>query len=470
MGIALCAVSMLAAPTVSAGATTTIPGTLDPSFSTGTGFAGLPAAPTAIEVQTDGKLVLGGFFSGYQGATATGIARLNSDGSRDTTFNGNTDGSVASVVQQPDGMLILGGAFSSYNGQDHRNLVRVAPDGTADPAFNTGAGFTDEVTSVALAPDGDIYVAGFFDDYNGTTTGGLVRLNADGSRDSSFNPGVTNFGGLAPIATMQLQDNGKLIVGDSFTVVDSTTVGNVARLTSTGALDTSFDPGSGANAQLFGSAVQADGKLLLVGAFTEFAGRPYASLVRVSPDGELDTTFSPSGFGFDEQINAVAVEPNQQVVVAGNFIPYLGSPRALTRLNTNGTLDATFNPGGSGFDGGASFVGLQSNCEILAGGFSFTYNETPMSGVVRIFGGPVLTQSPLNNCVVLGKSKYLPKNGARRLMKSACATTRVSELAYVPAGNSVATFGPSHCTARSHRRRKRRPSCRMVPASAARAN
>lgn len=422
MGIALCAATMLAVPTLSSAATTTVPGTLDPSFSTGTGFTGQPSAPTTIGIQSDGKIVLGGFFSGYQGATATGVVRLNTDGSRDATFVGDTDGSVAAVVQQPDGMLILGGAFSKYRGQDHNDLVRVSPDGTVDPTFNTGTGFDDEVSSVVLAPNGDIYVAGFFGGYNGTTTGGLVRLNSDGSRDSSFNPGANNFGALTPIATMQLQSNGKLIVGGAFTSVDSVVVGNVARLTSTGGLDTSFNTGTGANSQLFGSAVQADGKFLLAGAFTQFAGQPYASLVRVSPDGALDTTFSPGGFGFDGQINAIAVEPNQQIVVAGNFPAYLGSPRGLARLNSNGALDTTFNPGGSGFDGGASFVGLQANGEILAGGFSFTYNEAPMSGVVRVFGGPVLTQSPLNNCVVLGKTKYLPKNGSRTLMKSSCTT------------------------------------------------
>ncbi|MGB3673355.1 MAG: delta-60 repeat domain-containing protein, partial [Candidatus Nanopelagicales bacterium] len=91
-------------PTLSQ-ASTGAPGTLDPSFNTGTGFSGNPSAPNTITVQSDGKIVVGGFFSGYQGEAASGLVRLNSDGSRDTTFDvggAGVDGSVEAIVQEPD--------------------------------------------------------------------------------------------------------------------------------------------------------------------------------------------------------------------------------------------------------------------------------------------------------------------------------------------------------------------------------
>ena len=411
-------------PTLSQ-ASTGAPGTLDPSFNTGTGFAGNPSAPNTITVQSDGKIVVGGFFSGYQGEAASGLVRLNSDGSRDTTFDvggAGVDGSVEAIVQQPDGKLLIGGAFTTYQGDPHPDLVRVLPDGTADPSFSLGSGFTDQVSALALAPNGDIYVAGFFEGFDGTSTGGLVRLNSDGSRDTSFSPGPTNFGGLAPVFAMQIQSDGQLVVGGEFATVDSVAVGNIARLNTNGSLDTSFTAGTGANGNVYGIATQPDQKLIVTGEFTQFAGQQYASLVRLGSNGTVDSSFAPSGIALGAQANRAAVQPNGKIVVVGNFESYLGSPNGIAQFNPNGSLDTGFNPGGSGFVGGVNSLALQSNGNIMAGGFVDSYNGQPVNNVARLFGGPVLTQQPAKNCVVLGKTKKLPLRGTKTLMKPQCKT------------------------------------------------
>ncbi|MFA7267424.1 MAG: delta-60 repeat domain-containing protein [Candidatus Nanopelagicales bacterium] len=414
----------LGSPTLSQ-ATTGAPGTLDPSFNTGTGFAGNPSAPSVITMQSDGKIVVGGFFSGYQGEAASGIVRLNSDGSRDTAFDlggAGVDGSVEAIVQQPDGKLLIGGAFTTYQGDPHPDLVRVLPDGTPDPTFSLGSGFTDQVSALALAPNGEIYVSGFFQGFDGTNTGGLVRLNSDGSRDTSFNPGSTNFGGLAPIFAMQIQSDGKLVVGGEFTTVDSMTVGNIARLNTDGSLDTGFAAGAGANGNVYGITNQPDQKLIVTGEFTQFTGQPYASLVRLSSNGAVDSSFAPGGIALGAQVNRAAVQPNGKVVVVGNFESYLGSPNGIAQFNPNGTLDTGFNPGGSGFAGGVNSLALQSNGSIMAGGFVDSYNGEPVNNVARLFGGPVLIQQPTKNCVVLGKTKKLPLRGTKKLMKPQCTS------------------------------------------------
>jgi len=161
---------------------------LDPTF-TGSGTESL-ADVRALVRQPDGRIVVAGYFTTYNTASVpNGLMRINGDGSLDGTFNPGGSGPfvsgyhvVNSLVLQTDGRIVLGGYFTSYNGDevapDH--IIRVNSDGSLDNTFNYGAGrgANGEVFSLALQPDGKVLVAGSFTGYNdgSPAAGSTLRL------------------------------------------------------------------------------------------------------------------------------------------------------------------------------------------------------------------------------------------------------------------------------------------------------
>jgi len=142
-------------------------------------------------------------------------------------------------------------------------------DGTLDSSFNIGTGFNDEVWSIAIQNDDKILCCGSFTSYNGTTRNRIVRLNSDGTLDSSFNIG-TGFNSL--VLSITIQSDGKILCGGPFTSYNGTTRNRIVRLNSDGTLDSSFNIGTGFNAQVFSIAIQSDGKILCGGSFTSYNG------------------------------------------------------------------------------------------------------------------------------------------------------------------------------------------------------
>lgn len=153
-------------------------GTLDPSFDPGTGannsvFALLPLP--------DGKLIIAGAFTSYNGAKAGPVARLNADGSLDAEFDAgpSSGGKVYALGSQADGKILVAGSFTLFNGRAAGRIARLMPNGAFDESFNTGTGANDQVRSLAVQLDGRILVGGNFSDFGGQSVAGLVRLYAD---------------------------------------------------------------------------------------------------------------------------------------------------------------------------------------------------------------------------------------------------------------------------------------------------
>ena len=153
-----------------------------------------------MAVQPDGKILIGGDFTSYNGdaAASDAVMRLNADGTRDTTFNPGGSGvtqSVGAVAVQPDGKIVIGGLFNSYNGDftaPSDMVMRLNADGTRDTTFNAGGSGADgSVYAVAVQPDGKIVIGGFFTIYNNDAAASdyVMRLNANGTRDTTFNAG-----------------------------------------------------------------------------------------------------------------------------------------------------------------------------------------------------------------------------------------------------------------------------------------
>src|SRR5690606_12472907 len=140
---------------------------------------------------------------------------------------------------------------------------RLNTDGSLDTTFNIGTGANNIVRTTAIQVDGKIIIGGEFTSYSGTPINSIVRLNSDGSIDSSFVAGESG-----RIYTIAIQTDGKFIIGGQFNNYDGILLNRIARLNTDGSLDMTFNIGTGANNIVRSTAIQADGKIIIGGNFT----------------------------------------------------------------------------------------------------------------------------------------------------------------------------------------------------------
>src|SRR6185369_1741156 len=138
----------------------------------------------------------------------------------------------------------------------------------------------------------------------------IARLNADGSLDNSFNPAA----GTSGVSSFALQPDGKVLIGVGSYVVNGTNRYGVARLNANGSLDSSFNPGTGADVSVHCIAVQPDGKVIIGGDFTIVNGPNRNRIARLNADGSLDSTFNP-GTAADAVVRSLALQSDANVLV-----------------------------------------------------------------------------------------------------------------------------------------------------------
>jgi uncharacterized delta-60 repeat protein len=262
-------------------------GTIDLTFDTGTTLNGVIFS---ISLQSDGKIIVGGAFTSLNGSTVNRIARLNSDGYVDITFNSGTgfNMSVNTISIQSDGKIIVGGDFNEFNGMPINRIARLNSDGSLDATFNTGTGFNEGVLTSYVQADGKIMLGGWFVNYNGISRSKIARLNQDGSLDASFNPGS---GFYYFVSTICGQSDGKTIVGGDISTFNGVSINKITRLNADGSLDTTFDPGTGFNSNPTTISIQSDGKIIVGGGFTSYDGACRTRIVRLlncSPNNGTD--------------------------------------------------------------------------------------------------------------------------------------------------------------------------------------
>jgi uncharacterized delta-60 repeat protein len=311
----------------------------DVGFNFGDGFNGIVQA---IAVQSNGKILIGGQFSTYNGIGRNNIARLNADGTLDASFNPGTgaNGSVYTLVVQSDGRILIGGEFGSYNGTYYNNVARLNADGSLDPSFNPAPGAAGAVRTLAIQSDGKIVIGGEFTSYNGTARNRIARLNADGSLDLSFNPGT---GANSIIYTLAVQSDGKIMIGGYFTTYNGTARNRIVRLNVDGSLDTGFNPGTGAtgpNVFINALTIQSDGKVVIGGEFTSYNGTARNRIARLNAGGSLDTGFNP-GTGANSSIHTLALQSDGKILLGGDFVSYNSTGRnRVARINNTSSISA----------------------------------------------------------------------------------------------------------------------------------
>ena len=361
-------------------------GSLDTNF--GNGLAGANGIVYSVALQADGKVLIGGNYSTVNRTARGKIARLNSDGSLDTTFGNGLAGAnffVQLVALQADGKVLIGGAFTTVNGTAQRYFARLNSDGSLDTGFFEGLeGPSGGVISAALQPDGKVLIGGRFITVNGTTRGRIARLNSNGSLDTSFGNGLA--GAEFEVYSVALQADGKVLIGGDFTTVNGTLQTRIARLNSDGTLDTGFGNGlAGANSSVYSVAVQSDGKVLIGGSFTNVNSTTRGRIARLNSDGTLDASFGNGLAGANTFVYSVAVQPDGKVLIGGSFGLVNGLARGrIARLNSNGSLDTSFGSGLAGANTTVNSIGVQSDGKVLIGGQFTTVNGTERTRIARL--------------------------------------------------------------------------------------
>jgi uncharacterized delta-60 repeat protein len=350
----------------------------------------------SVSPQPDGKIVFGGTFSQIDGAPRSTLARVNADGSLDTAFvppiiesyNTRTDATITQLnpfyvpavfttVVQNDGKILVGGSFYFVNGvAGYGGLVRLNADGSLDTAFQAPR-FSGNVFAIVPLANGEYLVGGDFSYVGSDQRNCLVLLKASGKVDLAFNAGV--FAGtlssndavstFPTVASLAVQSDGKIIAGGIFTTVNGTSRRGLARFRANGKLDkqfvadANFNPPSASGPattsvdQVLSVALQSDGKILVGGTFSDpKSGDPINSLVRLNTDGTFDTAFNPGGAGteglddfgapLDPTVKSIILESDGKILIAGSFHKYNDvNSIAIARLNVDGTLDPTFSVG-----------------------------------------------------------------------------------------------------------------------------
>jgi uncharacterized delta-60 repeat protein len=355
----------------------------------------LPAMVTSVLLQTDGKLVIGGMFSTVYGVTRNGVARLHPDGTLDTGFDpgptfgnpedpsvlvlaqqadgrvwvgaehaGQTEATQALALLEPDGQpvagfkprllgtggvvtalecepgggLLVGGDFSSFNGQPRNHLARLNPDGALAPDFTPDLSLQLGVRVLLRQPDGKVLVAGRVDAHApGPPLSGIVRLNPDGSRDTTFDVSPDADGACGYVRCLALQPDGKILVGGEFDLPPR----GLARLQPDGTTDRGFVPPAlpawdeeGVHAV----AVLGDGRILIGGDFAGVPNGTHSVLVRLNPDGSMDGAYD-LGVVLHGSVRGIVPAPNGEWLVAGVWAEAGDNYRAgLLRLNARGDL------------------------------------------------------------------------------------------------------------------------------------
>lgn len=306
----------------------------------------------------------------------------------DPPFNAHpgANGTVFATAVQADGKTILAGDFTGYNTNPRNRIARANTDGSNDPTFNPPGGADNFINSILLEPFGRILAGGAFTSINGVQRKGIARLNGDGTLDTSFNPGL---GANGTVSCLALQTDGKVLIGGDFTSVNATNRNYIARLGTNGVLDASFDTSTGPNDQVLAIALQSDGRVLIGGEFTAVGGVPRNHIARLNTDGSLDTTFDP-GVGANDVVYAIAVQDDGRILAGGAFTLVRDTSRpAITRLNTDGSLDLSFDPG-TGANGTIYTIVLENESGILIGGRFNSYNQTRRVGIARLYSGGLL--------------------------------------------------------------------------------
>uniref|UniRef100_UPI0025B945EF Ig-like domain-containing protein n=1 Tax=Bernardetia sp. TaxID=1937974 RepID=UPI0025B945EF len=345
------------------------PAVNDPSFNPldqglgkgdGTGHAGTTWTNRQLIRWTDDRFIIANTTSRYNGSPCEGFVVIDENGVRDSNFIPSISTEFDSVAAtrnikvQQDDKLVIGGIFVNRSGET-TYMVRLNTDGSIDTSFSENVFEAGSyIYSIDIQADGKVLVAGYLKIANGVKH--LVRLNNDGNVDASFVQGYA-VDDVSPnytyLEAVKVLDNGKILVAGTFESFNSFSKRGIVRLNSDGSVDNTFNVGgSGASGHVFCIAIQNDQKIIIGGYFGAYNGTTRGAVARLNEDGSLDMSFDssvgvinsalPLTYG---DIRNIMIQQDGKVIIGGFFHHYNLTPQmSISRLNSNGTLDNSFTP------------------------------------------------------------------------------------------------------------------------------
>jgi uncharacterized delta-60 repeat protein len=334
-----------------------------------------------LVVQPDGNVLVGGYFTTIAGTAQNYLARLNTDGSLDIDFSPDIgwlpNGHVKDIALQPDGKIVIAGVFASVDGHVRGGIARLNADGSLDTSFSISL-VGGVAHALAIQPDNKILVGGAFDTINGITRNKIARFHPDGSLETGFNPVVEGETGTVSVLSLTIQSDNKILVGGRFDSINGVPRNNIARLKPDGRLDTKFNPD--ANNIVWAIVIQPDGKILIGGGFLSVGGQYRTLVARLERDGSLDQDFAP--FVVGEAITNITLQKDGKILIAGGFAIVAGEARlSIARLYSDGTIDMEFNPV---LDKAAFTLAVQADGRVLLGGTFTDVDGTTRNHIARL--------------------------------------------------------------------------------------
>ena len=372
---------------------------LDSRFAaTANAAGGFNSMVLAIDYQSDGKIIVGGDFTDFNGNTVNRICRLNPDGRIDDTFNIGTgfNSGVLTIKVQPDDKILVGGAFTSFNGSGTTSICRLNSDGTEDTTFTTniGSGFDNKVYSIKLLSNNTIIIGGAFSDFDGNTVGYIAKLNSNGTYNSSF---TTNAGtGFdSDVLSLDIDPSDNIYVGGGFSDFNGTTVSCAAKMSGAGVQNSTFSSNISTNLNGGVFAIRYNSnKVLIGGNFTGAFGTGLNYIYQLNPDGTQDTDFMVqatnygAGSGYDGTVHTIEAVADGWLV-GGSFTDYNGTTISyFNYLQNTGKQLNGYRAYGSGFvanKDGINILKLYPGNKVLAGGRFTEYDSVINNRLANLY-------------------------------------------------------------------------------------
>lgn len=400
-------------------------------FPSGSGFTqaggfGFDILSLALD-QSLNRMYVGGDMIEYNGTsirflTALDLTTSNIVGSPFNT-TGLTNNTVWNVKVQPDSKVLIGGSFTTYSGVSQNRLTRINPNGFRDTTFNIGTGFNNTITSILVDTNNKILVGGSFTTYSGNSISGLVRLNSDGSLDTTFSGITTGFGGLGVVGEI-IEASGKYYIGGQWSTYNGSPVPDVIRLNSDGSLDTSFSATTYLGASnVRGLGIQSSGKPIIAEDTT---------VRRLNTDGSVDTTFTATSY--NAGLSVVNVLPDDKILVGGRITNH-----GIRRVNPNGGNDTTFNTTmtfANQVDRGVQAIVITDDCYFIGGDW------TELNGQIGTDLARLYSDGALDICNPIPVSPT-PSNTPTRTPTGTFQTTPSNTPSITPTNTTTPTLTPS---------------------------
>ena len=359
-----------------------------------------------VKVLPDQKILIAGTFTTVDGQSRLKIARLNADGSLDTTFNANwafgtnlTNVGIKALTVQPDGKIYISGSFANSGTSEPDKILRLNSDGSLDQSLTTiplidGINSGKWIYKIQPLPDGKFIACGYFSTATGNLKSNLARFNSDGSFDSTLTTEINN-----SCYDVAVQPDGKYLVAGRFTTVNGNTRLGLVRFNTNDSIDTSFNAFSVNNQftldQYFGIKLLDDGTMYAFHSPPYDFDYPYHNdfgILRLNADGSLKSGLPT----YARPATDLEILPNGKIIAVGDFFnagPGSTQGYSFNRFTPDGRHDGSVRVDFFGASLGAEAVEIAANEKIIVGG---TFTSVRTNGVsvsksylVRLMPQPV---------------------------------------------------------------------------------